>query len=173
MFRLLANLSTRPEVFDPPASFVFLVRTEVKPELASAYELSLAKLKAAGEQAPNSPTAIRRVAVQGLSYTYTTALFFNKYVEREGWPSPGELLRKAYGEAEARHIEQSSLQCIRKREFLVLAYRPDLSRPTAGPAAQRQVENRRGSAVLTAPPRNPGGTGPSRLCQNGSLPTHK
>lgn len=133
VFRLLGDLSTRPKVFDPPPAFTFLVRTEVKPEMASAYELYLAKLKAAQEQLPNAPTANRRVSLQGQASTYVTATPFNKHSERDAWPSPGEALRKAYGEAEASHILETSLRCVSNREFLVLAYRPDLSRPIAAP----------------------------------------
>ena len=132
VFRLLPGLSTRPQSFRFPLAYVFVVRTEVKPELASAYELYLAKLKAAQEQAADAPTVVRRVSAQGLSSTYITSIPFDKNSELDGWSSPGETLRKAYGEAEARHIIESSLRCVSKREIFVNAYRPDLSRPPAG-----------------------------------------
>ena len=77
-----------------------------------------------------APTAIRRVSVQGPSSVYVTAQFFNKNADRDAWPGAGELLRKAYGEAEAQHLAQTSARCIRKRDLWTLTYRPDLSRPT-------------------------------------------
>ncbi len=134
MYRLLRDLSTKPKVFVPPKAFTLVIRTEVKPETASGYDLYLAKVKAAQEQAPDSPTAIRRVAVQGTASTYVTAIPYDKHGDRDGWPSLDDLLSKAYGPAEARHLSESSLRTVSKREFVVLAYRPDLSRPTAGPA---------------------------------------
>ncbi len=130
---LLGDLSTHPKAFDPPPAYTFVVRTEVKPEMASAYELYLAKLKAAQEKVPDAPTANRRVSLQGQASTYVTATPFNKHSERDAWLGPGEALRKAYGEAEAHHIMESSLRCVSKRELLVFAYRPDLSRPTPAP----------------------------------------
>lgn len=133
--RLLPNLSTKPRAFDPATwSFLSYMRTEVEPEMASAYEMYLAKVKAVQEQAPNAPTAIRRVSAQGTASVYTTARPFSKHADREGWASPGELLRKAYGEAEARHLTEINARCIRKRDNWVFAYRPDLSRPTVSKA---------------------------------------
>jgi len=132
--RTLHDLSTRAKPNDPPAAFVYNIRTEVDPDMSSAYELYLAKVKAAAEQAPNAPTAIRRVSVQGTSNVYSSSTYFNKHAERDGWPNGGELLRKAYGEAEARNLTETSLRAVRKREYRVLAFRADLSRPTAAPA---------------------------------------
>lgn len=88
VFRTLAQFSTRPKVFDPPTAFAYVVRTEVEPQMVSTYEQYLSKLKAAQEQAPNAPTAIRRVSVQGTASTYVSTQFFNKHAERDEWPSP-------------------------------------------------------------------------------------
>lgn len=134
-YRLQADLSTKLRAFDPSLhSLINYVRTEVEPEMASAYELYLAKLKAAQEQAPNAPTSIRRVSVHGTSSVYVSAQLYSKNSERDNWPNPGELLRKTYGEAEGHHLIETSARCIRNREIWVLAYRPDLSRPTAAKA---------------------------------------
>ncbi len=132
VFRLLPGLSTRLQNYRYPLAYTFVVRTEVKPELASAYELYMAKLKAAQEQAPDAPTIMRRASVQGLLYTYSTAIPFDKNSELDGWPSPSETLRKVYGEAEARHLLETVRRCVSRVEIYVLAYRPDLSRPAAG-----------------------------------------
>lgn len=135
VYRLLPDLSTRPKVFDPPAAFVQLFVTDVEPAMVPAWEIYLARLKAAQEGAPQAPTAIRRVAVQGAANTYVTAVPFSSYAERDSWPGTPAVLREAYGEADARSLNETRLRCTRNARLLVLAYRPELSRPTAGPAS--------------------------------------
>jgi hypothetical protein len=125
VYRHLPDLSTRPKVFDPPAAFVHLFVTDVEPEM----------VKAAQEKSPQAPTALRRVAVLGAANTYVTAVPFNRFAERDGWPTNLSVLREAYGEAEARTLNETRLRSTRNARFLVLAYRPDLSRPAGSPAA--------------------------------------
>ena len=134
VYRLQPDLGTRLRLIDPPSPYMLLVRTEVHPELASAYEIFLAKLKTAEEKEPGSPTGIRRVSVLGVASTYQTARPFSKHAERAAWPGTEELLRKAYGEAEAAQLIEGSLRAVRSRFTCVLALRPDLSRPKGGPA---------------------------------------
>lgn len=134
VYRLLPDLSTRPRTFDPPRAYALLVRTEVEPAMQRAYEEYLAKLRAAQEQTPESPTAIRRVSVLGPAVTYVTAQFFSKHAERDAWPSAGDVLRKAHGEAEGRRITEESLRAVRRRDIFVMAHRPDLSVLTPSPA---------------------------------------
>jgi len=133
VYRLLPDLSTRPKVFDPPAAFIQLFVTDVVPEMVPNWEVFLARLKAAQDKAPQAPTSIRRVAVLGASNRYVTALPFNRYAERDSWPSTLDVLRQAYGETEARNLNETRLRCTREARILVLAYRPDLSRPAAVP----------------------------------------
>lgn len=133
VYRLLPDLSTRPRMFDPPAAFIQLFVTDVEPEMVPTWESFLARQKAAQEKAPQAPTAIRRVAVLGASNRYVTALPFNKYAERDSWPSALDVLRQAYGETEARSLTETRLRSTREARILVLAYRPDLSRPAATP----------------------------------------
>jgi hypothetical protein len=138
VYRLLPDLSTRPKAFDPPPAFVHLFVTEVEPAMAPAWEDFLAKLKTAQEKSAQAPTAVRRSAVLGMSNTYVTAVPFNKFAERDGWPTNLAVLRDAYGETEARSLDQTRLKSTRSARQLVLIYRPDLSRPAAGsPAAAR------------------------------------
>jgi hypothetical protein len=137
VYRLLPDLSTRPKVFDPPTAFMHLFVTEVEPAMVPAWESFLARLKAAQEKSSQAPTAVRRVAVLGASNTYVTAVPFNTYAERDSWPTNLAILRDAYGESEARSLDETRLRCTRNARQLVMAYRPDLSRPTAGPAASR------------------------------------
>jgi len=133
VYRLLGDLSTRPKVFDPPAAFIQLFVTDVVPEMVPTWESFLARQKAAQEKAPQAPTAIRRVAVLGASNRYVTALPFNKYAERDSWPSALDVLRQAYGETEARSLTEMRLRSTREARIMVLSYRPDLSRPAAAP----------------------------------------
>src|SRR5205823_6436267 len=65
VFAYDANASLNPKVFDPPAAFINLQRTELQPELAGAYGAALAKLKNAEEKAGDKRTIVRRNAIQG------------------------------------------------------------------------------------------------------------
>jgi hypothetical protein len=135
VYRLLPDLSTRPKIFNPPTAFVHLFVTEVEPAMVPAWEKFLGQIKAAQEKSPQAPTAVRRVAVLGASNTYVTAVPFNKFAERDSWPTNMALLRDAYGETEARSIDETRLRATRSARQLVLMYRPDLSRPAAAPGA--------------------------------------
>jgi hypothetical protein len=135
VYRLLPDLSTRPKIFNPPPTFVHLFVTEVEPAMVPAWENFLARLKAAQEKSPQAPTAVRRVAVLGASNTYVTAVPFNKFAERDSWPTNRAVLRDAYGETEAHSLDETRLRSTRSARQLVLAYRPDLSRPAATPGA--------------------------------------
>jgi antibiotic biosynthesis monooxygenase (ABM) superfamily enzyme len=135
VYRLLPDLSTRPKAFVPPPAFVHLFVTEVEPAMVPTWEKFLGQIKAAQEKSPQAPTAIRRVAVLGASNTYVTAVPFNKFAERDSWPRYPDVLRDAYGETEARSIDETRLRATRNARQLVLTYRPDLSRPAAAAGA--------------------------------------
>lgn len=126
--RLLRSLSA-PRV--PQHAFANVIMTEVEPAMAPMYEMYLAKLKAAQDQTPGTPTTFRFVSVQGPAATYVTVQFFNKFADRDSFPAAGDALRKAYGEAEARHLTETSLRAIRHRRTYISAFRPDLSRIAA------------------------------------------
>ena len=131
--RLLRSLSA-PRI--PQHAFANVIMTEVEPSQASLYELYLAKVKAAQDQTPGTPTTLRFVSVQGPAATYVTVQFFNKFAERDSAPAAGDALRKAYGEAEARHLTEASLRAIRHRRTYISGFRPDLSRTGAAPATK-------------------------------------
>jgi hypothetical protein len=135
VYRLLPDLSTRPKVFNPPAARMHLFVTEVEPAMVPQWESYLARLKTAQEKSPQAPTAVRRVAVLGAGNTYVTAVPFNKFADRDSWPTNMELLREAYGEAEARSLNDTRLRSTRSVRQLVMTYRPELSRPMSGSAA--------------------------------------
>jgi hypothetical protein len=135
VYRLLPDLSTRPRAFDPPPAYVHLIVTEVEPSMVPTFRDYLAKIREAQEKSSPGLVAIRRVAVMGAGNTYVTAVPFNKFAERDNRPTNLEILQEAFGEAEARSLDETRLKSIRNLRQMVLAYRPDLSRPQAGPRA--------------------------------------
>lgn len=134
VYRLLEGLSTNPRPFDPSsASHVLLVRTVVEPAMSAEYERFLARLKSAQEQASDPFVTVRRVSILGPSHVYLAASFFSKFAELDRRPAPAAVLRSVYGEAEGRALSEQSLRAVRKREVMVLNFRPDLSRlPASG-----------------------------------------
>jgi len=134
VLRLLPGLSGRPEAFNARAGYLHLFVTEVEPAMVPAWEGYIGKLKAAQEKSPQFPSAIRRVSVLGSNNTYATALAFSKYAERDSWPTNMELMRAAYGQAQADSLEGVRLRSTRNARQMVLMYRPELSRLGAAPA---------------------------------------
>ncbi len=129
VFRLLPDLSTKLKAYDPPPAYLQVFRTEVKPDMAREWERVIGRFKAASEQMPEAPTAIRRVAVEGPANIYITSSPYNKAAERDTWPgSFRDVLKKAYGEEEARNLDQRRTDCIKRAEAFILKFRPDLSR---------------------------------------------
>ena len=129
--RYLPDLSTRPGTVPMPAKYLFLFRTQVKPEMVTAYEEYLAKAKAAAEQTPGTPMVIRRITVQGPANFYTAAIPFNTYAERDAFPTPISVLKKVYGDAEGQKWNEQRLRSTDHAETWVLMHRPDLSRSAA------------------------------------------
>jgi hypothetical protein len=105
-----------------------VIRTHVKPEMVHEWENVIGRYKAAAEQSAEAPTAMRRVSVAGPANVYLTSSPFSKNAERDAWPSFMDILKKAYGEAEARSLDQRRRDCTQASELLILKYRPDLSR---------------------------------------------
>jgi len=128
VYRLLPDLSTKSKAYDPPPAYLQLIRTEVKPEMSHEWERVIGRYKAASEQVPETPTAIRRVAVEGAANTYLTSSPYTKGAERDAWPSFMDVLKKAYGEEEARNLDQRRTDCIKHAEAFIMKFRPDLSR---------------------------------------------
>lgn len=131
IYRLRAELSTRPTMSETPAAFLYITRNEIDPDQNAAYEHYLTKIKSATEQG-GFPTTERWTSVLGTSFVHVAVQTFNKYAERDRLPNFGEQIRKVYGETEARQMVETSLRAVRSREVTILMYRPDLSRPTTG-----------------------------------------
>ena len=127
------NSSTNPKVFDPPAPFVNLQWTEVRPEMNAAYQEYLQKQKIAQEKAKFPFTVIRRNNANGTGFTSTTGTFYTKLGDRDLQitPNNAEMFRQAFGEAEATRLLAIPNQSIRNRRTTFLTYRADLSRPRA------------------------------------------
>jgi cellobiose-specific phosphotransferase system component IIB len=130
--RTIPELSRSGPSGGAPAAYVFVVRTEVEPSMARTYRKYLDKLKAAEDKHDPSPVT-RRVSVLGDAQVWSSIRSFNKWAERDALMSPGEVMNKAYGEAEAREITDMAAGCIRNRTIYVLARRPDLSRSGTAP----------------------------------------
>ena len=128
VYRLVPDLSTKPKAYDPPPAYLQVFRTEVKPDMSHEWERVIGRYKAASEQIPEAPTAIRRVAVEGSGNIYVTSSPYNNAAERDAWPGFMDVLKKAYGEEEARNLDQRRTDCIKHAEAFIMKYRPDLSR---------------------------------------------
>jgi hypothetical protein len=134
VLRLLPGLSSRPEAFNARAGYLHLIVTEVEPGMVPAWEGYLGQIKAAQEKSPQAPSVIRRVAVLGSSNTYATAVAFSKFADRDGWAQNKDLLRDAYGPAQADSLNAVRLRSTRNARQMVLMFRPDLSRLGSAPA---------------------------------------
>lgn len=128
VYRLVPGLSTKPRAYDPPPAYLRLIRNEVKPEMSSEWERVIGKYKTASEQLPEAPTATRRVSVEGPASVYITSSPYANGAERDTWPSFQEVLKKAYGDEEARSLDQRRMECLKRSDAYVLKFRPDLSR---------------------------------------------
>jgi len=128
VYRLLPELSTKPRAYDPQPEYLQLLRTHVKLEKVRDWEAVIGRYKAAAEQVAEAPTSIRRISVVGPAGLYLTSSPFSKNAERDAWPSFMDVLKKAYGEEEARSLDQRRRDCTQYSETLIVKYRPDLSR---------------------------------------------
>jgi hypothetical protein len=128
VLRLLPGLSVRPEAFNGGAGYIHLFMTDVEPGMVPSWEGYIGKLKAAQEKSPQFPSVVRRVAVLGSSNTYATAVAFGKFADRDSWPANMDLMRNAYGQAQADSLDGVRLRSIRNARQMVLMFRPDLSR---------------------------------------------
>lgn len=128
VYRLLPELCTRPKAYDPPPDHLLLIRTWVKPAMSREWETVIGRYKAASEQMAEAPSAIRRVSMAGESNVYVTSSPFAKAAERDSWPTFLDVLKKAYGEEEARSLDQQRRNSIERSETSILTFRPDLSR---------------------------------------------
>ncbi len=131
LLRVLPELSAAPPSMETPSAHVRLSRVEIRVGTNSKWETYIGRLKAAQEKVGGNLPVIRYATALGPANVYTAAYLFNKYAEFEGAFSISEVLRKAYGDAEARVLEEDAQSCIKNVETQVLDYRADMSRPAA------------------------------------------
>ena len=105
-----------------------MIRTWVKPEATRDWETLIGRYKAASELMPEAPTAIRRVSAEGPANVYVTSTAYSTGAERDAWPSFMDVMKKAYGEDEARALDQRRREATDHAEAFILKYRADLSR---------------------------------------------
>jgi hypothetical protein len=127
--RVLPALSSPPASFDKPPAHIRLSRVEIHQGMGPKFEVYLAKLKAAQDKVGGTPPVVRYVSALGPSSVYTAAYYFDKYAQWDGAPPIADVLRKAYGDAEAATLEEMSRSCIKSLDVSVLDYRGDLSNP--------------------------------------------
>ena len=127
--RVLPSLSSPPASFATPPAHIRLSRVEVHQGMGPKFEVYLAKLKAAQDKVGGTPPVVRYVSTLGPSNVYTASYYFDKYAQWDGAPAIADVLRKAYGDAEAAILEETARVCVKHLESYVLDYRADLSQP--------------------------------------------
>ncbi len=127
--RVLPSLSSPPANPEVPPAHIRLTRIEVHQGMGSKFEAYLGKIKAAQDKVGGTPPVVRYVMALGPANVYTSAYYFDKYAQWDSAPALGDVLRKAYGEAEAGLLEETARSCIKSLETFVLDYRADLSQP--------------------------------------------
>jgi hypothetical protein len=127
--KVLPSLSSPPTSFDKPPAHIRLSRVEVNQGMGPKFEVYLEKLKAAQDKVGGTPPVIRYASVLGPANVYTAAYYFDKYAQWDGVPAINDVLRKAYGDAEASLLQESARACIKSLDVSVLDYRADLSTP--------------------------------------------
>jgi len=127
--RVLPSLSSPPASFDTVPAHIRISRVEVHQGMGPKFELYLAKLKAAQDKVGGTPPVVRYVSALGPASVYTASYYFDKYAQWDGAPAISDVLRKAYGDAEAAALEETARDCVKHLESYVLDYRADLSKP--------------------------------------------
>lgn len=131
VYRYLANQSSTITTAPTDAVAFRMSITTVKPSKLGDYNRAMAKVKEASDKNPNAPKAIRRVSVDGPSFTYLSTVPMKSHGERDSWLGPGENIRKAFGEYEGGDIVSTILGSMEDNFSIVLVARPDLSRMPA------------------------------------------
>ena len=130
-YRYLPDQSSTITTAPTDAKLFRMTVTTVKPEKFIEYNGAIVKAQEASSKNPNAPKAIRRVSVDGPSFTYLSTVLMKNQAERDGWDGPGDNIRKGFGDFEGGHIIQTILGAIDSNFSVVVAMRPDLSRTPA------------------------------------------
>ena len=127
--RVLPSLSSPPASFDKPPAHIRISKVEVHQGMGPKFEVYLAKLKAAQDKVGGTPPVVRYVSALGPASVYTASYYFDKYAQWDAAPAIPDVLRKAYGDAEAAILDETARACVKHLESYVLDYRADLSTP--------------------------------------------
>ena len=87
----------------------------------------MSKVKTAREQL-DAPESTVWMTVMGEATNYVTTVGFDKHAERDSWLGGGEVVRKAYGDAEGEQLVGIFLNSVESYRNYVLVLRSDLSR---------------------------------------------
>lgn len=128
VYRYLPDQSSTITTMPTDMKAARLTVTSVKPDHLFAYNEAMVKARKAANETPNTPKAIRRVSVDGPSFTYLAIVPMMTHAERDSWLGPGDPILKVYGEYEGRKIIDTILGSMESNMSVVLAARPDLSR---------------------------------------------
>src|SRR5262249_21922849 len=122
------SLVAQTQAQNKPAQFLQLTITTVKPSAINDYEEFVKKLNAARDKTPGSPAvSVYAVNLGGPAFTFYTVTEWEKWVDREKFPNGGQMLTKAYGEAEAARLQKLQRDAIVNQRSEVYAYDGDAS----------------------------------------------
>ena len=110
-------------------AFYWVRRDQVKPSMVQEYRIFISKVKEAEDQVGDGRTRARRVSTVGPVWTYSTAIGFDKWSERDlSGPTFMEMMNKTHGEAETAKLLETVRRCITSSDIFIVRMRPDLSR---------------------------------------------
>ncbi len=110
-------------------AFYSVRRDHVKPSGVEDFRFFISKLKEAEEQVGDGLTRIRRSTAVGPVWTYSTAIGFDKWSERDSTgPTFMEMMNKTHGEAETAKLLDTVRSSVTGSDIFILRTRPDLSR---------------------------------------------
>ncbi|MFQ5789892.1 MAG: hypothetical protein ACE5JI_05380 [Acidobacteriota bacterium] len=119
----------------PPAPYYQILIGKVKPDMVEEYQRVISRVKEAQEKSPSKQMGIRRSTRFGPSWEFYSATPFQKWGDWDEGPGFWEVMAKAHGEDEARHLQRTLRNCYEERKIFVIAARPDLSRQAPSPTS--------------------------------------
>ena len=110
-------------------AFYWVRRDLVKPSGIEDFRIFISKLKEAEAQVGDDRIRIRRASAVGPVWTYSTAIGFDKWSERDpSGPTFMEMMNKTHGEAETAKLLETVRLSLTGSDIFILRTRPDLSR---------------------------------------------
>lgn len=116
------------DAYTAPAPYYMILRGMVKPDRVNDYLRVVSRLKEAQEQAATKVPGIRRSSAYGPSWEFYLAVPMTKWADLDTQTGPWQNAAKAFGESEARALQETLMSCYETRTMVVMAIRQDLSR---------------------------------------------